>query len=412
MRVLSGGADLRRPPRFFPGGPAPAMRVRPVVGVDSDRMSALPESTRVVIIGGGIIGLSVAHHLSLAGEHDVLLLEREPLLGSGSSAASAGGLRQQFGEEANVLFAIEGVRQVRSLFEDTGFDPEFRTYGYLLLAVTASRLALLEREVAMQNRLGLPSEILTPAEIARRFPVLAVDDLAGAAFLKTDGYCDPHAIVSGFAAAARSRGVRIEHGTEVTGLLRDGPAVRGVVTPKGTVRAEWTVNAAGPYGGTVAALAGLSLPLKPLKRQIFTTHPFDFPQDLPLVIDMDHPFYFRPEGGGVILSAAEAEETRDFDLTLDEAGLEALVERAVARCPALADAEISGGWAGLRTLTPDGCAILGEVPGIPGLILAVGMSGHGITHAPAVGKALAERMLGLEETLPLDAFRVDRFLPA
>ncbi len=196
----------------------------------------------------------------------------------------------------------------------------------------------------------------------------------------------------------------------MTGFKGNGHRITGVDTSRGPVRADFTVIAAGPHGGEVARMADLTLPLKPCRRQIFCTHPFDFQPDLPLVIDLDHPFYFRPEGGGVILSAAEVEETRDFNLELSETGLPDLVERAVHRCPSLLTATISRGWAGIRTLTPDGLAILGDAPERPGLLLAVGMSGHGITHAPAVGLALAERIVhGRSKTLPLEPFRADRF---
>lgn len=376
-------------------------------------MAELPDRTRVVIVGGGVIGLSVAFHLSRRGERDVLLLEREPLPGTGSSGASAGGLRQQFPEEANVLYAMEGRRQILALKDDTGFDPDFRQHGYLLLAATAERRAALERDAAMQRRLGLATEILEPAEIARRFPELVTDDLTGAAFLATDGYLDPAALVQGWRRAAADAGVRIETGTRATGLVRDGDAVAGVVTPRGRVAADAVVDAGGPWGAEIAAMAGLDLPLTPCRRQIFVTRPLDIRADLPLVIDMDHPFYFRPEGGGVLLSAAEVEETRSFDRTLDDSGLASLVERAIGRCPRLGDAEIARGWAGIRTLTPDGSAILGPAPGVPGLVLAVGMSGHGITHAPAVGKVIAELILdGKATSLPLEPFRADRFAGA
>jgi glycine/D-amino acid oxidase-like deaminating enzyme len=402
--ITDRGVGASRPPcdshrDFLPDGKIPAV-------------NDLPKDCRVAIIGGGVIGLSIGFHLTKLGITDLVVLEAENLLGTGSSAASAGGLRQQFSEEANILYAMEGVRQIRRLLEETGFDPEFREHGYLLLACSESRLKALTKDVALQNRLGLPSEILTPGEIGDRFPELETGDLTGAAFLETDGYCDPHAILMAFAEGIRKAGGVILTETEATGLLLDGPAVVGVETVRGEVRADVVVNAAGPHGGAVAAWAGLDLPLRPCRRQIFCTHPFPFRRDLPLVIDMDHPFYFRPEGEGVILSAAEVEETRDFDLTLLDADLSDLVERAIHRCPALANATISGGWAGLRTLTPDGTAILGPAPGRPGFLLAVGMSGHGITHGPAVGLALAEWIAtGEARSLPLDPFRADRFSP-
>ncbi len=373
-------------------------------------MSDLPGRADVVIVGGGIIGTALAHHLGRLGARDVLLLERERLLGTGSTGASAGGLRQQFEKEHDVLFAMEGVRQILRLEEETGVDPDFRRHGYFLLAGTEETRERLLADIALQNRLGLPAVFLAPREIATRYPVLRTEDLAGAAFCPTDGYCDPHRILQAFRASAKGAGIRIETGVEVRGFLRDGPRVTGVRTDRGDVRAAYVVNAAGPWGGDLARLAGLPLPLRTCRRQIFATHPCDVPGDLPLVIDLDHPFYFRPEVGGVILSAAEVEETRNYDLEVDETGLPELVERAVHRCPALAEARIARGWAGLRTLTPDGSAILGDAPDVPGLLLALGMSGHGITHAPAVGLALAERIVhGESRTLPLHPFRADRF---
>ena len=373
-------------------------------------MSDLPPSARVVIVGGGVIGLSIAHHLGRLGEVDAVLFEREPLPGTGSSGASAGGIRQQFGEEWNILFAMEGRRQILAHRGETGFDPDFREHGYLLLAGSEATRARLLRDVALQNRLGLPTEFLEPAEIARRFPELETGDLVGAAFCGTDGSLDPAALLQGWRRSAEASGIRIETGTPVTAIERAGAAVTGVVTPRGRVAAEFVVDAGGPWGAEIAAMAGLALPLRPCRRQIFVTRPFPIRADLPLVLDLDHPFYFRPEAGGVLLSGAEVEETRSYDRTLDESGLEALVERAVHRCPTLAEAEISGGWAGIRTLTPDGSAILGDAPGVPGLLLAVGMSGHGITHAPAVGRVLAERIVhGAAASLPLEPFRADRF---
>jgi sarcosine oxidase subunit beta len=373
-------------------------------------MSQLPEKVRVAIIGGGVIGLSIASHLARRGESDVLLLEREKLLGSGSSAASAGGIRQQFAEEANVLYAMEGARQIRDLERETGIDAVFREHGYLLLARTPGTRAKLERDAALQVGLGLPVDILEPAEVRRRYPVLTTDDLAGAAFCGTDGYMEPHALLTAFERTARAGGVRIEKGVRVAGLLRDGDAVVGIRTDSAEVRAEFVVNAAGPRGGEIAALAGLDLPLTPCRRQIFATHPISIPNDLPLVLDLDDPFYFRPEAGGVILSAAEVEETRSFDTALDSGDLGALVARAIHRCPDLAEATIARGWAGIRTLTPDGSAILGDAPGRPGLLLAVGLSGHGITHGPAIGLATAERILdGAVHSLPIEPFRADRF---
>jgi sarcosine oxidase subunit beta len=373
-------------------------------------MDDLPGRVRVVVVGGGIAGVSVARHLAGLGESDVLLLEREPMLGARASAASAGGLRQQFAAEHDVLCAMEGVRQIRRLREETGHDPEFRPHGYLMLACEEPRWRTYQAGAAMQRRLGLPVQTLSPEEVARRWPLLRTSDLLGGVFCGTDGVCDPHAVVQGFAAFARARGVRIATGVGVTGLLRDGEAVRGVETDRGPVRAEFVVDAGGAWATKVAAMAGIPLPLRPCKRQIFSTRPFPLPPDLPLVLDLDRHFYFRPESGGAILSAAEVEDVSDLEPVLDWSGVPDLVERAVHRCPDLAEASIARGWAGLRTLTPDDSAILGEAPGRPGFILAAGLGGHGITQGPAVGLAVAELIVrGESTTIPLAPFRVGRF---
>jgi sarcosine oxidase subunit beta len=370
------------------------------------------EFADIVVIGQGIVGAAVAHHLTRLGATDVLVVEAEPIPGAGSTGASAGGLRQQFGEACEIAYATEGVRQIANLEADTGRDADLRRTGYLLLASEPKTARGLRAEAELQRSCGLEVVELDPTMIEERFPVLRTFDLILGNFCPTDGQCDPSAVLHGFLGAARERGARLRENVEATGVsVADGRAT-GVTTNAGAIAAGTVVIAAGARAGELAATAGVSLPLTPCRRQIFQTTPLPaLPIDVPLTIDHDGSFYFRPESGGAILSAMEVEPTDTLDTSLDRGILPELAIRAAHRVPMLEDAGIQGGWCGLRTLTPDDRAILGPVPGVTGLMLAVGLGGHGITHGPAVGLTVAEWIVyGAAKTLPSDPYRLERFM--
>jgi len=234
-------------------------------------------------------------------------------------------------------------------------------------------------------------------------------------FCGSDGYLSPHGLVEGYRAAARRNGAAFHTSREVIDVVVEGGRVRGVRVGGTRIDAPLVAVAAGADAGPLLARAGVPVPLKPTLRRLFFTHPLPaLPRDLPLVLDLDRPFYFRPEAGCALLSLAEVEEggraekgagaAADGDALPDR-----LVERAIARCPILGDARVLRAWWGQRTLTPDDRPILGEAPGTGGLWLAVGFGGHGITHGPSLCRALAETMvLGRPVTLDLGPCRPDR----
>lgn len=375
----------------------------------------LPARVDIVIVGGGVAGLWNAYHLLKHGRRP-LVLEQQPFLGAGSTSRSAGGIRRVFACETDVRLALESLALYQEMARESGEDVGFRQDGYLFLAQGEARVRWLEEAVRLQARHALPALWFEPPAVARRWPYLAGDDLAGALFSPADGYLDPHAAVHGLAAVVRRMGGSIMPSCQVVSLLRQGAAVAGVVvrTRDGQteeILADAVVNAAGPWAGRVAALAGLTLSLSPCRRQIFVTAPCSsLPARTPLVIDEEAKFYFRREGQGLLLSAMEVEPTAEpeEDPPADWRTIEVLAERAFHRVPCLGDLAILRGWAGYRTLTPDERPVLGPAPGRPGLWLAVGFGGSGITQAPGAGRMLARLM----SDLPVEEGLVAAYSPA
>lgn len=372
----------------------------------------LPASAPCVVIGGGIAGVALAANLADRGMRGLVLLEREANLGEGATAKSAGGIRQQFADPDLVRAARATVRILDTFAADTGSDPAFRRHGYLLLATEEGRARRLRAEAEAQRALGLPVEHLGPAEVKARFPCLSVEDVRAANFCGTDGYLAPHALVEGYRARARRGGAVLATSREAVAIEVAGGKVAGVRTAAGRVAAPAVAVATGADAGPLLAAAGVRVPLRPTIRRLHFTHPIPgLPQDLPLVLDLDRPFYFRPEAGGALLSLAEVEEGGRAERAEADGGAlpDRLVERALNRCPLLGSARLLRSWSGHRTLTPDDRPVLGEAPGVRGLWLAVGFGGHGITHAPSLCRALAEAMAdGAPRTLPLDPYRPDR----
>jgi glycine/D-amino acid oxidase-like deaminating enzyme len=286
---------------------------------------------------------------------------------------------------------------------DTGVDPDFRQHGYLLLATERARAETLGAEAAAQRALGLEVEHLDAAGVKRRFPCLETGDVIAGNFCPTDGYLSPHGLVEGYRASARRGGAAFHTSREVIAIDVEGGRATGVRVGDARIAAPIVAVAAGADAGPLLSAVGVRVPLRPTLRRLFFTHPLPaLPRDLPLVLDLDRPFYFRPEAGCALLSLAEVEEGGRPEAAADGASLpERMAERAVNRCPILGDARVLRAWWGHRTLTPDDRPILGEAPGVPGLWLAVGFGGHGITHAPSLCRALAETIV-LGHTVTLD----------
>jgi len=371
----------------------------------------VPKFANVVIIGGGVHGLSTAYHLAKRGLKDVLLLEKEPQLASGSTGLSAGGIRQQFSTEVNVRMSRYSAQRIKHFEKEMEADPGFCQVGYLFLLSTKAEVALFQESVALQNRLDVGTEWLSPDKVKARWPFFNVKDILAASYNATDGYGDPYGVAMGYAQQARRLGARILTQTKATGIDVAGGRVRGVRTTKGDIATEIVVNTAGPYLHRVGQMAGIDLPAQPYRRQVFATAPFpQLPHNAPMTIDFHYNWYFRPEGPGIITGMSKLDQPPGFDLTVDQEWMLHVIEHGIHRVPVLEKARIMRSWAGLYTITPDNQPIMGTLPGLEGFVCAGGFSGHGFMLAPASGLTLAEIILdGAPQTFDISEFNITRF---
>lgn len=363
----------------------------------------------VVIIGGGVIGLSIAYHLGQRKVGKIVLLEKGQL-GEGSTSRCVGGIRTQFSTEINIRFSLESMKTFDHFEEEFGVNPEFKRIGYLFLATTDQDVKVFQQNLNLQKQFGIAVEWLHTDEIRRRFPYLKMDDILGGTFCSSDGYAGPSEVLSGFTSGAKRAGVKICEGAEAKEILVDKGKVTGVRTNGGEISSPVVVNAGGPYASLVAEMAGLRIPVKPLRRQVFVTAPFHLTdQTIPLTIDFHRGWYFRQEVDGFLLSGPLDREP-SFNTNTDYEAMVEASENAIYRVPALEKARIARGWAGLYEISPDNHAILGKVPGLEGFILANGFSGHGFQHSPAVGKVISELILeGKAKTIDISSLSIDRF---
>jgi sarcosine oxidase subunit beta len=369
----------------------------------------MEKTADVVIIGGGIIGLSIAYYLSLKKAGRIVLLEKGQL-GEGSTSRCVGGIRTQFSTEVNICFSLESLKTFNQFEEEFGVNPEFKRIGYLFLATTEEEMAIFNRNIELQKRFNIPVEFLDQVEIKTHWPFLRMDDILGAAFCSWDGYAGPNEILSGFANSAKRAGVKIYEGIEAIGISLAKGRIHSVKTKNDEISASVIVNAGGPYATSIGELVGVKIPVKPLRRQIFITGPFhlnDHP--IPLIIDFHRGWYFRQELDGLLLSGPLDSEP-SFNLNIDYEAMAEASENAIYRVPVLKKATIVRGWAGLYEISPDCHAILGRVPEVEGFILANGFSGHGFQHSPAVGKVIAELIIdGNATTIDISSLSIERF---
>jgi sarcosine oxidase subunit beta len=364
------------------------------------------ETAEVVVIGGGIVGSSVAYHLTEMGCRDVLVVEREAHQGKGSTGKSMGGVRAQFSTPVNILMSLYSINFFAEFDEVVGYPADYRAHGYLFVATSERHLDYLKTNRERQMNLGVKNVALVSRdEIVEMVPQLRTDDVLGGTYCPTDGFVDPHSVMMGFMRRARERGARLWLDTAVTGIEVERGQVVAVETSRGRVETRAVVNCAGPWAAGVARLAGAALPVEPLRRQLVPTEPFNqLPARFPMVIDMTTGFHFRREGAGILLAWNDPEETVGFKTEFDPSFVEKILTRAASRVPVLAEAQVNAGraWAGLYEMTPDHHSIIGESPDVRGLYFANGFSGHGVMHSPATGRITAEIILDGRATL-LDA---------
>ncbi len=334
---------------------------------------------RIAVAGAGAAGASVAYHLAELGADDVLLCDRGQIAG-GATSKAMGGVRQQFSTPAEVRLAQASIR----FFEELG-EPYFLQVGYLFLATTEDGLRELEQRAELQRSLGVPVDSAAVPEGVRS------DDVLGAVVCRQDGVADPPAVTRELVSRAAKGGVEVrEH------------------TPVEQVDAEVVVIACGPWSAEVGARFDVDLPVRPLCRQLLETKPIDaLPERLPMVIEAESGFHFRRRGDRLVLAMTDPAPRWGFDEVVDESLFADRLARLHHRYPPAADAAIERGWAGLYDMTPDAHPILGEVAS--GVFAACGFSGHGFMQSPAVGRALAEEILGLDPSFDLAPYRLGRF---
>jgi sarcosine oxidase subunit beta len=369
----------------------------------------MKKTADIVIIGAGIIGVSIAYYLGKMGAKNVVVLEKDHIC-EGSTALCAGGIRRQYTSDIAMQFAQKSFEVFQNFKEEFDVDPQFHPVGYLFLATSLEEWDIFQQNVAFQNKYNVPSQILTQEEIGKRWPYLNTEDVYGGAFCDTDGYASPHEITHAIAKKARTLGIDIFEETEVKNIEVRHDRVVSVTAGEYRVETPIVVNAAGPYAENVGRLAGIHIPVKPIRRQLFITDPFDqLPESVPLTIDHKQNFYFRREGKTVLLSGPQ-DEIPSFNLNTDFDSMVETAEKAMYRVPVFENTNIARGWGGLYEISPDNNAILGKVPEIGGLILANGFSGHGFQHGPATGMVIAEVIVnGRTETIDIEKLSYERF---
>ncbi len=372
----------------------------------------LPKTADIVIIGGGCMGASTAYYLAQRGAKNVVLLEREKFLAMGSTGRNAGGVRYQFSTEVNIrlsLFSLDMISRFEELF---GISASYRPIGYLFLLTTPVEVATFKANVELQHRVGVPwVRYLEPKEIAQLAPLVNLEGVLGGTLCPRDGLADPNSVTQGFAKAARLHGAQIETETTVIGIKTERGRVSAVVTNRGEIATRTVVNCAGPWAAQIGAMAGLDIPIVPVRRQFFTTDPLpQVPRDHVFTIEFATSLYFHPEGAGLLVGMSNADEKPGDTYAIDEEFHLKMLERALYRLPLLEHARVASQTAGLYEVTPDAEPVIAQARALSGFYIAAGFSGHGFQHSPATGKVMSELILdGAAKTVDVSMLDLERF---
>lgn len=372
----------------------------------------MKNSAEVVVIGGGIIGTSTAYNLAKKGVRDVVLVEKG-FLASGSTGRCGAGVRTQWGTEMNCLLAKKSLEILENINEELDYegDREFKQGGYLLLAYTEREVSQFKKNVELQNRLGIPSRLISVDEAKEIVPFLNTDGVISGAFCQKDGHANPFLVVQAYANAAKRLGVEINTFTTVKDIVMENGKVKSVVTDKGIIETNRVVNAAGGYAQVVANMAGLKLPNYAERHQILVTEPVN-PILKPMVMSFSANYYIQQTPhGSFIMGYGDGNEKPGFNIDSEWEFLEVMSKKAVTLLPPLGRLRVVRQWAGLYEMTPDRQPIIGDSPELEGYYVATGFSGHGFMLGPVTGLLMSELMTGEKPSIDissLDAGRFDR----
>jgi sarcosine oxidase subunit beta len=350
----------------------------------------IPNTADIVIIGGGVMGASAAYHLAKRGVRNILLLEKEEFFGAGATGRCAGGVRYQFSTEINIKLSLESLPMLEGFREEIGQEINYQQCGYLLIATDQKDAAAFRRNVELQNHLGVQTELLSGEDIRAWLPMMRFEDAILGTFHQKDGLVDPNSVVAGYMNAAQKMAVRAFTGTGVTGIRVSHGNVEAVETTQGTVQTRMILNAAGPWSGEIGRMAGVEIPIVPIRRQMFTTNDLpEIPHDFPFVIDFGQALYFHRAGDGLLIGMSNPNQSPGFDQSVDEEFEYINLEAAMERMPLLEYSSRASHWAGLYEVTPDAHPIFGGCE-LNGFTICTGFSGHGFMHGPIAGKLMSE----------------------
>jgi sarcosine oxidase, subunit beta len=363
----------------------------------------------VAIIGGGIVGASIAYHLATKGVKNVVVLEKSRF-GSGSTSASLGGFRHQFSNELSIRLSKESIKVILKFKDLTGYDPLAKMDGYLFVAENEESLSQLRKNRDLARQLSVSVDLLEQSELQARFPFYKFDGIVGGTLCMEDGHASTLAVLQGFISKSKELGAEFLEDAEVARIERSTSGLPVLRTGFGKVEAEKVVIAAGAYSGKVGELAAVNIPVKPFPRKILITHPFHhgIPDQIPLIIDVDSTLGIGREGNGVLMADNGPNESC-FELKFSPDYDERVLSVALKRVPALKDASISYANSGLYEMAPDANPIMSEIKDAPGFYCCAGFAGHGFMHSPIAGELMAEILTGSKPHLDISAFDIERF---
>jgi sarcosine oxidase subunit beta len=374
------------------------------------------KSASVLIVGGGIVGASIAWHLAERGWRDIVIADRGASPGTGSSARSLGAFRANFGSQMQVRLALLSRAKLERFREETGGDADYDDAGHLWVASSAEDLERLREGLRVQRSEGVLSvRELGPDDVRRINPALAEDGIVGGAYCPLDGFFQPLRVLEGYLAAAERRGVRTRWGLDVQGFKRNASRrITAAITSEGTMRVGAVVNAAGPWATPLADRAGVALPVLPLRRQVLAVRlAAELPPRMPMTTFVADGLQCRCRDVELLVSQpAPGIRGRPWDCTVEPAWIESVGQLARERFTPLASASFEGAssWAGLLEISPDHHVVLGAAPECENFYMANGASGHGAMLAPALGQLLAEVMTdGETPALDITSLRLSRF---